>query len=162
VQIVAVNANQFMTHYGFLPTYENGFDDGTGPGGDNAGVPNMVLYSTWDPDGARINGANTNDQILLLDGADSQIDAVSWGNTFAFDPGLPQPVMDGQSYERINALVDTDAAADWRAGDSSSPGTVPIPEPASLILAAAMAMMVASRRPARGSSAAATLTKRIG
>jgi MYXO-CTERM domain-containing protein len=146
VQIVAVNANQFFAHYGILSTYENAFDDGANVGGDNATVPNMVLYSTWDPDGTRINGANTNDQILLLDGSDAIVDAVGWGNTFAFDPGLTVPVADGQSYERINANVDTNAAADWRLGNPSSPGTVTIPEPAAGALAALAMIAFAARR----------------
>lgn len=153
VQVVAVNANQFFAHYGFRPTYENGFDDGTNVGGDDAAVPNMVLYGTWDPDGTRINGANTNDQIVLLDGSDAIVDSVGWGNTFAFDPGLAVPVADGQSYERANPAVDTDSASDWRLGNPSSPGTVPIPEPAACGLAAlatiAAGARIRTRRAAR-------------
>jgi PEP-CTERM motif len=50
--------------------------------------------------------------------------------------------LDGQSYQRKNAYVDTNTAADWEAvGDSSipaaqrsTPGTVPVPEPASIFL----------------------------
>lgn len=145
VQVVAVNANQFLAHYGFLPTYENAFDDGANVGGDNATVPNLVLHSAWDPDGTRINGANANDQLLLLDGSDAIVDAVSWGNAFAFDPGLGTAA-DGQSYERINANVDTDSANDWRLGSPSSPGTVSIPEPAAGALAALAMIAFAARR----------------
>jgi hypothetical protein len=56
---------------------------------------------------------------------------VSWGNTFAFDPGLTDAEADGQSYERTT-LTDTDTAADWRLGSPSSPGVAPVPEPAAL------------------------------
>jgi hypothetical protein len=149
VQVIAVNANQFFEHYGALPTYENAFGDGTGTEGDNAGVPNMILYAAWDPDGTRINAANGNDQLLLLDGSDAIVDAVSWGNTFAFDPGVEANAGQGQSYERINPLVDTNTAADWRLGDTSSPGTVPIPEPAACGLAALAMIALAASRPRR-------------
>jgi hypothetical protein len=135
VQVVAVNANQFQAHYGFLPTYENGFSDATGPGGDNAGVPNMVLYTTWDADGTRINAANGNDQMVLLGSADQIVDAVSWGNTFAFDPGITFATGNGESFERANPRVDTNTAADWRLAAPGTPGTVPVPEPAAALLA---------------------------
>jgi hypothetical protein len=70
---------------------------------------------------------------------------VSWGNTFAFVPGLDGGAeSDGQSYERINAYVDTDTAADWRLGNPSSPGTVPVPEPAGLALIAVLSGIVAT------------------
>jgi hypothetical protein len=84
--------------------------------------------------------SNTNDQALILDGNDTLVDAASWGGTFAFNPGLAQPVLDGQSYERINVYVDTDTAADWQtvAGDTaaerSTPGVANVPEPAALSL----------------------------
>ena len=59
VQIVAVGSTRFAEVYGFLPTYEV-LDN-------NAGVPNMINYTTWsnNPSPA-INLANTNDQVLLL------------------------------------------------------------------------------------------------
>jgi MYXO-CTERM domain-containing protein len=149
VQIVAVNANQFFEHYGILPTYENAFGDGNGTEGDNASVPNMVLFAAWDSDGTRINAANGNDQMLLLDGSDALVDVVSWGNAFAFDPGLEANAGQGQSYERINANVDTNTAADWRLGNPSSPGTVTIPEPAAGALAALAMIAAAARRRTR-------------
>ena len=148
VQIVAVAANRFNSVYGFLPNYE------VGTGGDNAAVPNLTVYNTWDPDTAAtntINLANTNDHILLLNAADGIADTASWGNTFSFNPGLAQPVLDGQSYYRINPSTDSDAATDWAASPDtgtaatrSSPGA--IPEPASGALLGVLGLLSVSRR----------------
>lgn len=138
VQTIAVSATTFFGNYGFNPTYEVNDSDGT--------VPNMINYTTWsnNPNSA-INMANSSDQVLLLDASDALVDAVSWGNTFAFVPGLDGGAeSDGQSYERINAYVDTDTAADWRLGNPSSPGTVPVPEPAGLALIAVLSGIVAT------------------
>ena len=142
VQVVSINANVFESEYGFLPNYEVNIE-----AGDHPGVPNMSVYSAWDPDGDRINGSNSGDQLLILDADDNLIDAVNWGNPLFLDPGLDADAeSDGQSYERINPLVDTDAAADWALGDPSSPGRV-IPEPAALLLAAGLSCcLIACRR----------------
>ena len=141
VQIIAVNANRFSVVYGFLPTYEVG----TGASLDNATVPNLTVYATWDLDvGAAntINMSNANDQILLLNDTDVRVDAASWGTTFAFNPGLGT-ALDGQSYARINPATDTDTAADWAASfdtgaaaTRSSPGVVPEPSAAIMLLSA--------------------------
>jgi hypothetical protein len=135
VQIVAVSAARFQTVYGFAPTYELQ--------GTNLSVGQMLAYSTWDPDGGLINMSNTNDQALLLNGSDAVVDAVNWGNTSFLNPGLAQPVEDGRSYERSNPLVDTDTANDWQLGPSnataalrSTPGVVPVPEPAAAVMLA--------------------------
>jgi glycerophosphoryl diester phosphodiesterase len=148
VQIVAVNATTFFNHYGILPTYEATSNDGS--------VPDMLPYVAWDPDGVAFNMANTNDQAIILDGTDTIIDAASWGSsTFAFNPAIGS-ALDGQSYERINAFIDTDTAADWQAvpGDTaaqrSTPGTVPIPEPTTVSLIIGCAVFLGSvRRPMR-------------
>jgi hypothetical protein len=130
VQIIAGSVDRFNEVYGFLPTYE--------VQGTNATVANLTVYSAWDPDGNQLNMSNSNDQALILGPSDEIVDALSWGGTFAFDPGLNADAeADGQSYERINALVDTNTPADWRLGNPSSPGVVNVvPEPASFILGA--------------------------
>jgi hypothetical protein len=132
VQVIAVSATRFNTVYGFLPTYELLGDDLT--------VPDLTVYAAWDPDGGVINMSNSNDQSVLVDGSDTIVDAVSWGNAFAFSPGLdPDAELDGQSYERISLNLDTDTASDWQLGFNSataalrsSPGVVP--EPSALVL----------------------------
>jgi hypothetical protein len=144
VQIVSVSATTFVTHYGIQPTYEVNSTDGT--------VPDMLPYATWDPDGGVFNMANTNDHALILGPTDSLVDAANWGNNTFLNPGLAQPVLDGQSYQRINANVDTDTASDWEvvagatAVQRSTPGTVPIPEPATVIIGIAFAATVGTFR----------------
>ena len=143
VQIVAISAARFFTVYSINPTYEASSTD--------PAVPDMTVYATWDTDGGAINMANTNDQAVLLDGSDLIIDAASWGtSTFAFDPPLGA-ALDGQSFERINANVDTDTASDWQAtpGDTatarSTPFAVQVPEPGSIGLVAGAAMLALAR-----------------
>lgn len=138
VQIVAVSAATFFTNYGFLPTYETA--------GSNPSVPDLTNYLAWDPDGGQISMSNTNDQALILGPSDTVIDAVNWGNNTFLNPGLAQPVADGQSYQRINPYVDTDTAADWALVEGatavarSTPGTVPVPEASTVALLIAGAL----------------------
>lgn len=132
VRIIAISATRFNTVYGFLPHYE------VGTGGDHASVPNLTVYSPWDPETGTantINLANTNDQILLLDPVDALIDAANWGNTFHLNPGLGT-ALDGQSYFRPDPSTDTNTAADWTATPAptlSTPGVIPEPTAASLL-----------------------------
>jgi Lamin Tail Domain len=145
VQIVGVGANRFNTVYGFNPTYEVVDTDPL--------IPNMTHYVAWsDNPSDPINMSNTNDQALLLDGSDTIADALSWGNTFAFNPALdPDAEVDGQTYERRNAFRDTNTAADWQLGNPSSPGTVLVPEPATMLMAMLAAIVgLLSRRGSDG------------
>jgi hypothetical protein len=145
VQVIAVSATRFNTVYGFLPDYEAASTDGS--------VPDMLGYAPWDGDGTLFNMANTNDQAVLIDGTDTIIDAVSWGSsTFAFNPPLGS-ALDGESYERKNAYIDTDTAGDWRTGptsttaaERSTPGVAPVPEPGSLTLLAVSAILAGAFR----------------
>jgi hypothetical protein len=143
VQVIAVSATRFNTVYGFMPTYETGATE--------AGVPDLVAYPTWDPDGGQVNMSNTNDQAVLLDNTDAFVDAASWGNTFAFNPGITLTTADGQSFVRTDPTTDSDTAADWQLGptstvaaERSTPGI--IPEPASVSLLGAIAVGLVRRR----------------
>jgi MYXO-CTERM domain-containing protein len=149
--VIAVSATRFSTVYGFNPTFEVGDTD--------ANVPNLTTYAAWDAGGV-INMSNSNDQAVLLDDTDQIADAVSWGNTFAFTPGLSASVSDGTSYARLDVTTDTNTAADWAtttaapAGATwtsfSTPGTVPaapeLPEPAALALFGLAAFVGLRRR----------------
>jgi hypothetical protein len=144
LQIVAVSATRFFTVYGVLPTYEASSTD--------AAVPDMLPYATWDPDGGVINMSNTTDHAYLLGPADEIVDRASWGNNNAFNPGLAVPVLDGQSYERVNSYFDTDTADDWQvvagatAAERSTPFTANVPEPTSFMIAIGVALAFGLRR----------------
>jgi hypothetical protein len=149
VQVVSGGATRFFTVYGFNPTYETASTDPT--------VPDMAIYSAWDPDGGIMNMSNTNDQAVLVDPTDTIIDAASWGNTFAFNPAVDiTGNVDGQSIYRANPYSDTNTASDWQlyssnavpAAQRSTPGTVPapIPEPAALTLAIGGLLAIAAAR----------------
>jgi hypothetical protein len=138
VQVIGVGSTRFSTLYGFDPTYEV-LDN-------KPGVPNMINYTTWSNNtNPAINMANGGDQILLLDGTDTIVDMVSWGNTaFAFDPPLSTS-LDGQGQQRILPYLDTNSAADWEVSNPVTPGTVPVPEPASVVLAGLTLGLAAAR-----------------
>ncbi|MGD9637103.1 MAG: lamin tail domain-containing protein [Pirellulales bacterium] len=143
VQIVAVSGALFTTNYGFAPTYE--------VVETSAAIPNLSNYTAWASNPSPvINMSNSNDQAVLLDGSDQIVDAVSWGNTFAFNPGLADAEADGQSYERVNGYVDTNTAADWRLGNPSSPGSVAVPEASTATLLLGLLVVASIRRRAQG------------
>lgn len=148
VIVVGVSAAQFNTNYGILPSFELT--------GSDPSVPDMVPYLAWVSPAENINMSNSNDQAVLLAPDDSVADAVGWGNTFAFDPGLDGDAeLDGQSYRRITQ-ADTNSAGDWElspdtgaAATRSSPFVAPpVPEPTGLAAAAAAlwAGLLARRR----------------
>jgi hypothetical protein len=141
VQVIAVGSTRFNTLYGFNPTYE--------VADNSAGVPNMINYTTWSNNPSPvINLANSSDQVLLLDGTDTTIDSMSWGNTFAFNPGLAASA-DGQGHQRIVPSIDTNTAADWQVSNPVTPGSVPAPEPTSLVLAGLTLGLAAALRTRR-------------
>jgi hypothetical protein len=141
VMVIAVDADRFLTVYGFLPDFEL-----FGSAANNLLVPDLTVYGAWDPDGGLINMSNSNDQALLLNPSDAAADAASWGNTFAFNPALSGGTPDGQSYYRLDPYSDTDTAADWALtpGGGSTPGI--IPEPATALTAAGAAATLLLRR----------------
>lgn len=119
VVLIANRAADFALAYGFNPDYE--------VVETVAEVPNLVKYTAWAS--GSVSLANSGDDVLILDGADNLVDALSWGSsTFAFNPSAPD-VAQGHSLERNPANADTDSAADWADQADPTPGSVPIPPP---------------------------------
>jgi hypothetical protein len=76
VIVVANRGDAFFNIYGFSPDFE--IHDTT------PNIPDMIPYSIWG--GANLQMSNSGDEVLLLDGNDNLVDALSWGNsTWAFN-----------------------------------------------------------------------------
>ena len=114
VVIIANQASVFTATYGFHPDYELVDTDPT--------VPDMIEYAAWAS--GNISLSNTGDEVLLLDGGDNLIDAVSWGSSnWAFDPPIPG-IAEGHSIERVPADQDNDDNTDWQDQPDPHPGIV--------------------------------------
>lgn len=114
VLVIAKSAAGFEFVFGWLPDYEFTASDET--------VPDLVPYTAWAS--GVFNLAGQGDEVLILDGEDQLVDAMSYGiSFFAFDPPAP-PVPYGHSLERYPADVDTDSAADWLDQAAPAPGSV--------------------------------------
>ena len=119
--VVANRASSFWLVYGFLPDFEMVDSDPL--------VTNMVQYDEW-ADG-NVNLSNEGDEVLLMDGNEVLIDAVSWGNSaFAFTPPVDK-VDEGHSIERFPANFDSNSALDWRDQPNPTPGKADIILPTS-------------------------------
>ncbi|MBU0510094.1 MAG: lamin tail domain-containing protein, partial [Chloroflexi bacterium] len=114
VIVVANQAAVFRSSYGFPPDFEMRDSD--------PAIPDMLPYYAWST-GSKVELVNSGDELLLLDGEDTIIDALSWGNSTweqAFDP--PPPIAgDGQSLERSPAYKDSDSASDWGVAETPGP-----------------------------------------
>lgn len=117
--VIANQATVFYSQYGFFPDYELSETESQ--------VPNMIKYLAWA--NGSINLSNAGDDVLLLNGDDQMIDAVSWeDSTFAFDPPVAG-VSEGHSIERRPANYDSDTALDWVDKDIPAPGQVDLTIP---------------------------------
>jgi hypothetical protein len=119
VIVIALKATGFYALYGFNPDYEVTDTDPS--------VPDMIKYSAWAT--GKIALSNNGDEVLILDGGDAIVDAMSYGDkTTFFDPPCPD-VATGHSLERSPANVDTDTFEDWIDQESPDPGSVTVPTP---------------------------------
>lgn len=119
VVVVAYRASSFFSIYGFYPNYE--IQD------SNASIQDLLRYSNWAS--GSMNLSNTGDEIILMDGEDRLVDAVSWGSsTYAFDPAVDL-VEVGNSLERRPANRDTSTASDWVGQSNPGPGEIDLTEP---------------------------------
>jgi len=117
VIVVANKAAAFFAVWGFNPDYEMVSSDAT--------VPDMIPYTAWAS--GNVDFSNSGDEVLILNGGDAIVDAMSYGNkTTSFDPPCPD-VAAGHSLERSPANVDTDTAEDWIDQEFPNPGAVTIP-----------------------------------
>ncbi len=119
VMVIANKATAFRSVWGFNPDYEMVASD--------EAVPDMIPYTAWAS--GEVQLANSGDEVLILDGGDAIVDAMSYGDKVTFfNPPCPD-VVAGHSLERSPANVDTDTAADWIDQEFPHPGAVTVPTP---------------------------------
>jgi hypothetical protein len=117
VIVVANKATAFFDVWGFTPDYEM-------DGSDEA-VPDMIPYTAWAS--GKVQLGNSGDDVLILNGSDAIVNAMSYGDKTTFlDPSAPD-VPAGHSLERVPANVNTDTAEDWMDQEFPDPGKVTIP-----------------------------------
>jgi hypothetical protein len=114
VLVISNQAISFIAAYGFRPDFELVESD--------PDIPNLTNYLVW-CSGA-VNLGNLSDEVLLLDGSNQVIDALSWGSSsWAFNPPCPD-VAEGHSLERRPVNSDTNRAVDWVDQDLPTPGQI--------------------------------------
>jgi len=117
--VVAQAAAAFQLRWGFLPDYEINDSD--------PAVPVMRGYSPWSS--GRVALANDGDELLLLDGQDQLVDALSYGGGathfagLVYDPTIPTAPQ-GWSLARDPAHCQSWTAADWLSQAAPTPGQV--------------------------------------
>ena len=123
VIVVANEGTAFQVFFGYPPDFEMNDTDPF--------IKDMLPYHTWST--GKVELVNAGDEILLLNGNDALVDALSWGDStwqLAFDPP-PPPAGDGESLERSPAYIDSDTAADWVIAETPGPHQLDLntPEP---------------------------------
>lgn len=117
--VIANQSVLFSSQYGFRPDFELSESDPE--------VTNLKKYRNWS--GGVINLGNSGDEVIILNPADEQVDAVSWGDSnYAFDPPAPK-TEDGMSIERNPATADSNNAGDWSILEEPEPGQVKLEIP---------------------------------
>jgi hypothetical protein len=123
VMVIANRGVTFYANYQFKPDFEMVNTD--------PAVPVMQKYTAWAVGNVNLANVYPHDEVLILDGMDNLVDAVSYGSsTWAFNPSVPA-ALEGYSLERYPPGVDTDTALDWRAQASPNPGVVDLTPPTS-------------------------------
>lgn len=114
VLVIANRANAFINDNGFLPDFELVES--------YSSVPNLTKYTSWSSGAIQLG--NTEDEVLVLDGNNQLVDAISWGSsTWAFEPSI-EGVDEGHSVERCPVYLDNDQASDWADQPTPQPGRV--------------------------------------
>lgn len=121
VLVIANRGTTFFARYQFKPDFEMVHTDPT--------IPSMQKYLPWASGNVNLLNISPHDEVLILDGSDNLVDAVSWGSsTWAFNPSVPA-VPEGYSIERYPPGGDTDTALDWRGQAVPNPGVVDLTVP---------------------------------
>jgi len=113
--IVAYQAADFESTYGFKPDYEMSASD--------SAVKLLVPYRSWA--GGKIKFNNSGDDLVILNGWDEIVDTLAYGNSDSiyFQPCVPA-ALEGNSLARYPAGIDTDTASDWKESELPSPGEI--------------------------------------
>jgi hypothetical protein len=150
VVVIANRATTFHENYGFLPDFEMS--------SSHPDVPVMAKYTQWSTGNVVLS--DVGDDVLILDGEDNIVDAVSWGSSkFAFDPSVAN-VNAGYSIERYPADCDTNSATDWRGQPNPHPGYVDLiwPTPTSTSTSTSTPTSISSSTPTSTSTSTPTNT----
>lgn len=115
--VVASRAAVFRQHFGQNPDYELSDTD--------PWVPELTRYTAWSP--GSLSLVNSGDEMLLLDGEDQVLDAVSWGSSYVALSPPARVVPEGHSLERLPASQDTDRASDWTDNSFPDPWQARLP-----------------------------------
>jgi hypothetical protein len=117
--VIANKASDFYIRYGFFPDYEIA--------DTRYEVPDLQAYITWGT--SSLNLSNLGDELLLMDGRDELIDAISYGDSIIYlNPSIPV-APEGNSLERYPADQDGNSATDWRVQSEPNPGSAALPTP---------------------------------
>lgn len=119
--VIAQNGIGFERAFGFLPNFELSDSD--------PNVPTMQQVQ-----GGTIELANAGDSVILLDGNDALVDALSYGDNTTFLNPAPLNVGEGQSLGRRFGNCDGDLAADFAPEQIPSPGVVIIDPTCSAVI----------------------------
>jgi hypothetical protein len=115
---------------------------------DDPNVPNLIQKSGWANQNASIGMANGGDDFGIVDPSGTIVDSVSYG--ISTSSAMFKGWVDANSatIQRVPANADTDSGAEWvyvTGLANSTPGSVTVPEPASLGLVAAGVLLAARR-----------------
>jgi hypothetical protein len=114
--VVANSAASFITTYGYAPDFELTHT--------TVFVTDMEPYLTCGSGSLVLT--NSGDDVLILDGLDQVVDALSYGASYNFfNPPIPL-AQEGWSLERFPSEVDTNTRADWYSQPIPNPGYPPL------------------------------------
>ena len=112
VFVIANQAKAFQRVYGFLPNAE--FEN------TNPYVPCMIPFTSWASGVINLN--NGGDEVILMDGANQILDAVSWGNSPNYLNLSKLGIKSGTSLERYPTFFSSFSIDSWRTQAEPNPG----------------------------------------